>query len=84
MVGSVCRKGKFHPKLYEYGQIIVDECHHAASETIQRILMEAKAHYVCGVTATPMRGDGKEKINYFFSALFDINILQRTEQKNRE
>jgi superfamily II DNA or RNA helicase len=65
MVGSVCRKGKFHPKLYEYGQIIVDECHHAASETIQRILMEAKAHYVCGVTATPMRGDGKEKINYF-------------------
>lgn len=65
MVGSVCRKGEFHPKLYEYGQIIVDECHHAASETIQKILLEAKARYVCGVTATPLRGDGKEKINYF-------------------
>lgn len=65
MVGSMYRKGAFHPMLEKYGQIILDECHHAASETIQNILLRAKARYVCGVTATPMRGDGKEKINYF-------------------
>lgn len=40
------------------------ECHHAASDTIVDILQEANAKYVYGVTATPFRGDGLEKINY--------------------
>lgn len=41
-----------------------DECHHAASDTISAILQEVKSKYVYGVTATPARGDGLEKINY--------------------
>ena len=64
MAGSLCRKGDFHPFLNDYGMIIVDECHHAASDTIADILKEVKARYVYGVTATPNRGDGLEKINY--------------------
>lgn len=43
---------------------MVDECHHAASDTIVDILQETNAKYVYGVTATPFRGDGLEKINY--------------------
>ena len=31
MAGSLFRKGEFHPRLKEYGMIILDECHHAAS-----------------------------------------------------
>ena len=65
MVGSLCKKDEFHPLLSRYGQIILDECHHAASETIVKILQEVKARYVHGVTATPIRTDGKEKTNYF-------------------
>lgn len=64
MAGSLYKKGEFHPRLQEYGMVIVDECHHAASDTIAGILREAKAKYVYGVTATPMRGDGLEKITY--------------------
>ena len=64
MAGSLYKKGEFHPRLQEYGMVIVDECHHAASDTIVGILREAKAKYVYGVTATPMRGDGLEKITY--------------------
>lgn len=64
LVGSLYKKGGFYPKLQEYGMVIVDECHHAASDTIMGILREVKAKYVCGVTATPMRGDGLEKITY--------------------
>ncbi len=63
MVGSLCKKGVFHPRLSEYGMVIVDECHHAASDTILNILNEVKAKYVYGVTATPARGDGLERIN---------------------
>mgnify|MGYP002624577811 CR=1 FL=1 len=65
MAGSLCKKGEFHPLLEKYGMILVDECHHSASETLMNILGQVKARYVYGVTATPMRGDGKEKINYF-------------------
>ena len=64
MVGSVCKKGEFHRRLKEYGLIIVDECHHAASDTIVEVLQEVNAKYVYGVTATPFRSDGLEKINY--------------------
>ncbi len=64
MAGSLCKKGKFHNLLNEYGMVLVDECHHAASDTISNVLKEVKAKYIYGVTATPKRGDGLEKINY--------------------
>ena len=63
MAGSLCKKGEFHQLLNQYGMIIVDECHHAASDRISAVLKEVKAKYVYGVTATPKRGDGLEKIN---------------------
>ena len=64
MAGSLCKKGKYHKLLNEYGLVLVDECHHSASETISKVLKEVKTKYVYGVTATPKRGDGLGKINY--------------------
>lgn len=64
MAGSLCKKGEYHNLLSQYGMVLVDECHHAASDTISNVLKEVKAKYVYGVTATPKRGDGLEKINY--------------------
>ena len=64
MAGSLCKKGEYHKLLNQYGLVIIDECHHSASETIANVLKEVKAKYVYGVTATPKRGDGLEKINY--------------------
>lgn len=63
MVGSLYKKGEFHPRLKDYGMILVDECHHSASETISRILREVPAKYMYGVTATPFRSDGLDRIN---------------------
>lgn len=64
MAGSVFRKKQTFSRFQDYGMIIVDECHHAASETIQRILRESAAKYVYGASATPVREDGLTKINY--------------------
>lgn len=64
MVGSICKKGEYHKRLKEYGLVIVDECHHAASDTIVDVLNEVTAKYVYGVTATPFRGDGLQRINF--------------------
>ena len=62
MVGSVCKKGKFHKRVKNYGLVIVDECHHAASDTIVEVLQEVNAKYVYGLTATPTRQDGHHPI----------------------
>lgn len=64
MVGSIKKNGEFHCRLKEYGMVIVDECHHAASETFREVLNEIDAKYVFGVTATPHRSDRLDRINY--------------------
>lgn len=63
MAGSLCKKGEFHPRLKDYGLVILDECHHGASSTLVHVLQEVRAKYVYGVTATPVRGDRLEKVN---------------------
>ena len=65
MIRSLKKKEGFHPKLKEYSQVYFDECHHAASDSAIEVLQAINAKYVYGVTATPKRGDGKEKINEF-------------------
>ena len=64
MVGSLYRKGDFYEKLNTYGMVIMDECHHAASATCQAILQKVNAKYVYGVSATPIRSDNLDKINF--------------------
>ncbi len=65
MIRSLKKKDGFHPMLKEYGAVYYDECHHAAADTAIEVLQEINAKYTYGVTATPKRGDGKEKINEF-------------------
>ena len=64
MVGSVYKKGAFFDRLNSYGMVIMDECHHAASPQAEQILRRVNARYLYGVSATPMRSDNLQKINY--------------------
>ncbi|EHI98779.1 type III restriction protein res subunit [Clostridium sp. DL-VIII] len=48
--------------LNNYGQIIIDECHHIAAFTLEKIMKAAKSKYVLGLTATPNRKDKYDKI----------------------
>jgi len=48
----------------EYGMIIIDECHHIACDTFLQIMRHAKAKYIYGLSATPKRDDGLEKVIY--------------------
>ncbi len=59
---SLNRKGKVKDLVAEYGQIIVDECHHIPAITFEQVLKKAKAKYVLGLTATPIRKDGRHPI----------------------
>ena len=45
-----------------YGHVIVDECHHLSAVSFEAILKRARARYVLGLTATPLRRDGRQPI----------------------
>ncbi|MDT8443148.1 MAG: DEAD/DEAH box helicase family protein [Desulfuromonadales bacterium] len=48
--------------LDQYGQIIIDECHHLSAFSFEAILKQAKAKFIVGLTATPFRRDGHQPI----------------------
>lgn len=62
MVQSLARHDSLAERLSEYGHLIVDECHHVPAVTTERILQEAPARCVTGLTATPQRRDGHHPI----------------------
>ncbi len=50
-----------------YGQIIIDECHHISAPRFEMVLNEVRARYVIGLTATPERQDGHQKIIFMLA-----------------
>ena len=71
-VGSVqtlCREKRLarFPENY-FGTVIVDEAHHALSESYRRVLDHFPGANVLGVTATPDRGD-RRSLGRFFDSL---------------
>lgn len=59
---SLSRKGEVSDTVKNYGQIIVDECHHVSAVSFESLLRSAVARYVVGLTATPIRRDGQQPI----------------------
>lgn len=59
---SLSRKGEVDALVEKYGHIIVDECHHLSAFSFEVILKQTKAKYVLGLTATPIRRDGRQPI----------------------
>lgn len=62
VIQSLIRKGEVKDFVAEYGQVIVDECHHVSAFSFDRVLRKVKAKYVVGLTATPIRKDGHHPI----------------------
>ena len=77
-VGSVqtlmrdSRLQRFEPGYY--GTIIVDEAHHALSDSYQRVLEHFSDAHVLGVTATPDRGDMRNLGQYFDSLAYEYKL----------
>jgi superfamily II DNA or RNA helicase len=59
---SFYRKGEVNDLVADYGHIVVDECHHLSAFSFEQIMKKAKAKYVLGLTATPLRKDGHHPI----------------------
>lgn len=64
LLQSLHRKEEIKDFVAEYGQVIVDECHHISAFTFEQVMKQVKARYVLGLTATPTRKDGHHPIIY--------------------
>lgn len=62
LVGRGQRQGEVSALVENYGHVIVDECHHLSAFSFEAILKRAKAKYVLGLTAIPVRRDGQQPI----------------------
>ncbi|MBF0558670.1 MAG: DEAD/DEAH box helicase family protein [Nitrospirae bacterium] len=62
MIQTLDKQDSVDERIKDYGHIIVDECHHISAVSFERVLMEANAKYITGLTATPYRRDGHQPI----------------------
>ncbi len=71
---------KTSPDFYDY--IIVDEFHHAAAPTYQKLLTYYKPKILLGLTATPERMDGKDILEYFDNRIAaEIRLPEAIDRK---
>src|ERR1700674_4036013 len=59
---SLVRNGVVNDRIGDYGQLIVDECHHLSAHSFEQVVRRAKARFVAGLSATVTRKDGHHPI----------------------
>ncbi|MCY4611109.1 MAG: DEAD/DEAH box helicase family protein [Gammaproteobacteria bacterium] len=62
IIQSLVRKGEVDDLVSDYGQLIVDECHHLAAVSFEAVARRCRARYVLGLSATVTRKDGHHPI----------------------
>ena len=87
LMQSCFENDEVKPFVKGYGMVIVDECHHVSSITFENVLKHVTAHYVYGLTATPIRKDGLQPIIFMqcgpirFSADAKAQIQKQSLQR---
>ncbi len=62
IIQSLVRKNVVSDLVGDYGQIIVDECHHLSARSFEQVVRRTKAKFITGLSATVTRKDGHHPI----------------------
>jgi len=62
LIQSLHRNGEVNAIVENYGHVVIDECHHLSAVSFEAVLNRVRARHVLGLTATPVRRDGKHSI----------------------
>lgn len=68
---------QFKEDAFDY--IIIDEAHHAAAETYQKVLAYFKPQFILGLTATPERADDTDILEIFKNTAHRLDIQRAVE-----
>ena len=63
----------------DFDYMIVDEAHHAAADTYQKVLAYFKPSFTLGLTATPERADDKSILDIFKNTAHKLDIQTAVE-----
>ena len=63
----------------DFDYLIVDEAHHAATETYQKLLSYFRPKFTLGLTATPERTDGADLLEIFRNTAHRLDIKTAVE-----
>ena len=69
---------KFSPTDFDY--LIVDECHHAAANTYQKIFTYFHPKFILGLTAIPERSDGEDMLELFQNVAHKMDLKTAIER----
>lgn len=70
--------------LAKYGHVIIDECHHVPAASFEAAMKRCAASYILGLTATPNRKDGLQKILFLQCGPIRHRIdLDHSEEQSR-
>ena len=70
--------------LAKYGHIVIDECHHVPAASFEAAMKRCAARYILGLTATPNRKDGLQKILFLQCGPIRHRIdLDHSEEQSR-
>jgi len=83
MIQSLSQKGTVNDIVGRYGYLIVDECHHVSAVSFERVISQAKARYVTGLSATVARKDGHQPIIFMQCGAIRHRVDDRKQAAKR-
>ncbi len=78
-IQSLVRKDVVNDCVADYGQLIVDECHHLSAHSFELVARAAKARYVLGLSATVTRKDGHHPVIFMQCGPVRHNVDAKAE-----
>lgn len=83
IIQSLIKKNTVDDIVAEYGQVIVDECHHLSAVSFEAVVKACKAKYVLGLTATATRKDGHQPIIFMQCGPIRYKVDAKKQAKQR-
>jgi len=82
-IQSLNHNGQLKSFITQYGQVIVDECHHISAFSFEQVLRHIRAKFVHGLTATPIRKDGLHPIIFMQCGPIRYKVDGKSQAKVR-
>lgn len=83
LIQSLVRKGEVDDIVGDYGQLVVDECHHLSAVSFELVARRTKARFVLGLSATVTRKDGHHPIIFMQCGPVRFRVDARNEAAKR-
>lgn len=84
VIQSVSRNGITQDWIQDYGQVIVDECHHISAFSFEQAIRQSNAFYKMGLSATVYRKDGQHPIIFMNLGQIRYSVNARKQALERD